>query len=49
VDRLHHELEHRIENLARFLGIAVGEQLHRAFEVGEQDGHLLAFAFQRRL
>ena len=24
VDRLHHALEHRVEELARFLGIAVG-------------------------
>ena len=28
VDRFHHVLEHRIEDLPRFLGIAVGEQLH---------------------
>ena len=31
---------------ARLFGIAVGEQLHRALEVGEQDGHLLALAFE---
>src|SRR5262249_22537179 len=36
-----------VEDLARFLGIAVGEQLHRALEVGEQDGHLLPFPFER--
>ena len=32
---------------AGVFGIAVGEQLHGAFQVGKQDGHLLAFAFQR--
>ena len=31
---------------ARLLGIAVGEQLHRALEVGEQDRDLLALAFE---
>ena len=38
-----------IEQLARLLGIAVGEQLHRALEVGEEHGHLLALALQRGL
>ena len=46
VDRLHHALEHRVEELARLLGIAVGEQLHRALEVGEEDGDLLALALE---
>ena len=46
VDRFHHVLEHRIEELARLLGIAVGEQFHRALQVGEQHGDLLALAFQ---
>ena len=49
VDRLHHVLEDRVEELARLLGVAVGEQLHRALEVGEEDGDLLALALQRRL
>jgi hypothetical protein len=49
VDGLHHVREDRVEDLARFLGIAVGEQLHRALEIGEQDGHLLPLAFERRL
>ena len=31
-------LEDRVKELARLLGIAVGEQLHRALEVGEKDG-----------
>ena len=49
VDRLHHALEHGVEELARLLGIAVGEQLHRALQVGEEDRDLLALALQRRL
>ena len=47
VDGLHHPLEHGVEELARLLGIAVGEQLHRALEVGEEDGDLLALALER--
>ena len=43
-----HVLEDGIEDLARLLGIAVGEQLHRALEVGEEDGDLLALALERR-
>src|SRR5262252_3359252 len=46
VDGLHHALEHGVEDLARFLGITVGEELHGAFEVGEQNRHLLALAFE---
>jgi hypothetical protein len=44
MDGLHHPLEHGIEELARLLGVALGEQLHRALHVGEEDGHLLALA-----
>ena len=46
VDGLHHALEHRVEELARLFGVAVGEQLHRALEIGEEDGDLLALAFE---
>ena len=46
VHGLHHVLEHGVEKLARLLGVAVGEQLHRALEVGEQHGDLLALAFE---
>src|SRR5690349_23434982 len=35
VNRLHHPLEYRVEDLACFLRIAVAEQLHRTFKVGE--------------
>src|SRR5262249_8157908 len=41
-DRFHHSLEDRIEQSPRFLGVAVGEQLHRALEIREEDGDLLA-------
>jgi hypothetical protein len=45
--RVHHVFEHRIEDLARFLRVAIGQQLHRTFEVGKQHGDLLALALQR--
>ena len=43
---VHHALQHRIEELPGLLGIAVGEEFHRALEVGKQHGDLLALAFQ---
>jgi hypothetical protein len=42
----HHPLQHRVEELACFFGIAVGQQLHGALEVGEEYGDLLALAFE---
>ena len=47
MDGVHHQREDGIENLARLFGITVGEQLHGALEVGEEDGDLLALAFER--
>ena len=47
--RFHHQLQDRIENLPRLFRVAVGHQFHRPPEVGEEDGHLLPFAFERRL
>jgi hypothetical protein len=44
VDRLHHAFE--VEELPGLLGVAVGEQLHRTLEVGEEDGDLLALALE---
>jgi hypothetical protein len=44
VDGFHHPLEHGVQDLACVLGIAVGEQLHRALQIGEEHGHLLAHA-----
>jgi hypothetical protein len=49
MDGVHHQAEDRVDELARLLGIAVGEQLHGALEVGEEDRDLLALAFQRGL
>jgi hypothetical protein len=46
VHRLHHSLEHRIDEPTRLLGVAVSEQLHRALEVGEKDRDLLALALE---
>ena len=42
----HHAFQDRIEELPGLFGVAIGQQFHRAFEVGKQHGHLLAFAFQ---
>ena len=42
----HHALQHRVEELPRLLGVAIGEQLHGALEVGEQHRDLLALALQ---
>jgi hypothetical protein len=42
----HHALQHRAEELARLLGVAVSQEFHGALEVGKQDRDLLALAFQ---
>jgi hypothetical protein len=44
-----HALQHRVEELPRLLGIAVGQQLHGALQVGKQHGDLLAFTFEGSL
>ena len=49
VHGLHHAFEHRVEELAGLLGVAVGQQLHRALQVGKEHGHLLALAFEGSL
>jgi hypothetical protein len=46
MDGLHHQRQHRIEDLAGLLRVAIGEQLHRTLEIGEQHGHLLALPLQ---
>ena len=46
VHRLHHVLEDGIQELPRFLGIAVGQQLHGALQVREQHRDLLALALE---
>jgi len=42
--RLDHQLQCRIDNRARFLGVEVLHQLGRALDVGEQRRHRLALA-----
>ncbi len=49
VHRLHHGLQHGIEELARVLRVPVGEQLHGALHVSEQHCDLLALAFEGAL
>ncbi len=39
-------LQHRIEQLPRLFRVAVGQQLHGAFEVGKQHRDLLTLAFK---
>jgi L-fucose mutarotase len=41
VDRLHHPLEHRIEEFSRLLRIPVGQELHRALQVREEHRDVL--------
>ena len=45
----HHQLEHRIEQRARLFRVAVGQQLHRALHIGEEDGYLLTLALEGAL
>jgi hypothetical protein len=42
----HHAFEHEGEELPSVFRIAIGQEFHRAFEVGKQHGDLLALAFQ---
>jgi hypothetical protein len=49
VHRGHHALQHRVEELARLLGVAVGQQLQRAFEISKEHRDLLALPFQSTL
>ena len=42
----HHALEHGVEKLAGLFGVAVGQQLHRALQVGKQHRDLFALAFE---
>src|SRR5262245_64286338 len=49
MDRLHHPLEDGIEDLPRFFWVTIGEELHRALQVGEEYCDLLALALERAL
>jgi hypothetical protein len=46
VHSVHHVREDRVEDLTRVLGIAAGEQLHRALQVRKEHCDQLALAFQ---
>jgi hypothetical protein len=46
VHRRHHALEHRVEELAGFFGVAVGQELQGALQVGKEHRDLLALPFQ---
>jgi hypothetical protein len=46
VYRVHHALKDRVEELAGFFGITIGQQFHRSLQVGKEDRNLLAFAFE---
>ena len=43
----HHQLQHRVDDRARFLGIEIAHQLCRALDVGEQRGYGVALAVDR--
>ena len=43
----HHALQHGIEELARFLRVALGQEFHRAFEIRKEHRDLLALTFER--
>jgi hypothetical protein len=47
VHGVHHVVEGRIQELLGDFGVEVLDQLGRIFDIGKQDGDLLAFAFQR--
>ena len=49
VNRLHHQLEHGVEDRACFFGVAVSQEFHRALQVSEQHRHLFALALEGAL
>jgi hypothetical protein len=49
VNSLHHPLHHSIEQSSGFLRVAVGQEFHRALQICEENGYLLAFAFEGAL
>ncbi len=49
VNRLHHVLEHGVEQLACLLGISIREKFHRSLQVSEEDRDLLPLTFQSGL
>jgi hypothetical protein len=49
VHGLHHACEDGIEEGPGFFRVAVGQQLHRSLQIGKQNRHLFALAFQSGL
>src|SRR6516164_10799375 len=47
MNRLHHVLEDRVQQLSGLFGVAVRQQLHRRLRVGEEDRDLLPLALKR--
>jgi hypothetical protein len=41
--RLHHQMQHRVDDRARLLGVEVAHQFRRTLDIGEQRGDRLAF------
>jgi hypothetical protein len=46
LDRPDHPLEDRVEELERFFGIVIREEVRGALEFGKEDGDLLALALK---
>jgi hypothetical protein len=47
VDGLHHQLEDGVEDLASLFRVTIRQQFHRALQIGEQHGDLLALTLHR--
>jgi len=47
MDGLDHPLEDRVQELPGLLRVPISQQLHRALEVGEEHGNLLALTLKR--
>src|SRR6516165_2653243 len=46
MDRLDHQLQRRIDDCSRLLGVQILHQVHGTFDVGEQKGDQLALALE---
>jgi len=44
MDRVHHELQHRVDNCARLLRVKLAHQFGRPFDISEQRRNRLPFA-----
>ena len=48
MNRVHHAGHRAVKQVLSILGVQVADQLGRADDIGEQDGDLLALAFEAR-